>query len=312
MYPLFFEPIQVLKPNAKKTNELNILRIRRLIELHSNRSNFYIPLDTISLENKIILCAFIRACADESLENLLPIGQDQHSIRFSPSKEYSYQLISRLLQERVICLDSSNSSSENLRIDDKGNPIYQIDTAIFATNIADSDGAKLPLKTIAKILEESLLVQTKYEENQLEELWKELALQEALEYLAFVLSERDFPFKPGEKTKNVLRLVLTRYSTSQAFYFIYSAAKNASDFYQSKSVAKSHAANTVPGKIQTLFDRSISEGWNVSKYKRNYKACPPSSLSNILYDKVLGLSLLGIDFIPGSALPAATDENHIG
>jgi len=308
LYPLFFEPSQVLKPNTKKTKELNVLRIRRLIELRNQHSDGYIPFDSISLENKIILCAFIRACADESLQSILPIGQDQHSIRLSPSKEYSYKLINKLFQEKIICLDSKDVDLSGVHLNEDGSPSYQIDTSTFKVNISRSDGTKLSLKDLAKTIEESLLVLNKKEEDQIEELWKELALQEALEYLAFVLSERDFPFKPGEKTKNVLSQVLTRYSTSQSFYFIFSAAKNASDFHLSKNASKSHAANTVPGKIQTLFDRSVNEGWNVSKYKRNYKACPPSALSNVLYDKVLGLSPQGIDYVPGSVLPVAKEE----
>jgi hypothetical protein len=307
LYPLFFDPSEALKPNTRKTKDLNAIRIRRLVEL-SNHNSHGIPLDIISLEHKIILCAFIRACADESLETILPIGQDQHSIRLSPSKEYSYELINRLFREKIIRLDSTNTILSDVCINEKEDPVYQTDTAIFVINISGSDGTRLSLKALTEILEESLFVQTKHEENKIEELWKELALQEALEYLAFVLSERDFPFKPGEKTKNVLRQVLTRYSTSQSFYFIFSAAKNASDFYQTKGVPRSHAANTVPGKIQTLFDRSVREGWKVSKYNRNYKACPPSALSNVLYDKVLGLSPLGIDYVPGSVLPAATEE----
>jgi len=39
-------------------------------------------------------------------------------------------------------------------------------------------------------------------------------------YLNYVLSERGFPFKPGEKTIDILNKVLTKFSTSQAFYFI--------------------------------------------------------------------------------------------
>lgn len=309
MYPLFFEPSRALEPNTSKTKGLNALRIERLVELHNHNRDGCVPLGIISLENKIILCAFIRACADESLDTILPIGQDQHSIRFSPSKKYSYKLINKLFQERLICIDSTNATSSGIRVNEEGTPLFPVESTIFSINISDNDGTKLSLKVLAEILEESLLVVRKNESKKIEELWKELALQEAQEYLAFVLSERDFPFNPGEKTKNILRQVLTRYSTSQSFYFIYSAAKNASDFYQSKGVPKSHAANTVPGKIQTLFDRSVSESWKVSKYKRNYKACPPSALSNVLYDKVLGLSPLGIDYVPGSVLPVAMEEN---
>jgi len=308
---LFFYPASALKENAKKSNELNAFRIKMLIEEMYSNPNGQVPFDFMSLENKVALCAYIRACADESLQYLLPIGLDKHSIRLSPSKEYSYLLINKLFMERIIRLDSSNSILLEDHIKKSRSLIMPVETASFEINIEGNDGNCLSLKTLSELIEESLYVQNKNEEQQLEKLWKELALQEALEYLNFVLSERDFPFNAGEKTKTILRQVLTRYSISQAFYFIYSAAKNASDFYQSRGVAKNHAANTVPGKIQTLFDRSICENWNVSKYRRNYKSCPPSALSNVLYDKVLGLSPSGIDYIPGSipsTIKEATDE----
>jgi len=303
MNKLFFNSARALKKNIRKSRELNAERSNMLESTINSGLHCKIPIDSISLENKIILCAYIRACADEALETLLPIGHDQYSIRLSPSKEYSYMLINKLFMEKVIRLDSKANKPSEYHVSTNGNSVVHIDTSSFTINIIDNNGKELPLKSISNILEEKLFAQNKQEEKQIRELWKELALQESLEYLNLVLSERDFLFSPGEKTKGILRQVLTRYSTSQAFYFIYSAAKNASDFYQSRNITKGYAANTIPGKIQTLFDRSVNEGWKISKYKRNYKACPPSALSNVLYDKILGLSPSGIDHIPGTIPP---------
>jgi len=297
MNKLFFTPTTALQKNIKKSKELNTERINTLKSTMNSVIQCKIPFDHISLENKVILCAYIRTCANEALEALIPIGQDQHSIRLSPSKEYSYMLINSLHMEKIIRLDTNANELTGYHVSPK---IVHLDSSSFAINISDVDGKELSLKSLSNFLEEKLFAQNKQEEKQIVTLWKELALQESLEYLNLVLSERDFLFSPGEKTKRILRQVLTRYSTSQAFYFIYSAAKNASDFYQSRNISKSYAANTVPGKIQTLFDRSVNEGWKISKYGRNYKACPPSALSNVLYDKVLGLSPSGIDYIPGS------------
>jgi len=178
--------------------------------------------------------------------------------------------------------------------------ISAIRSARCLPNVKNLENRLLSLKELSIYVEYNLTPRTDNDINDLSKLWKELALHESLEYLNYVLSERGFPFKPGEKTIAILNTVLTKFSTSQAYYFIYAAAKNASDFYQLKNVSILHAANTIPGKISSLFDRAVSENWDITKYSRNYKECPPSALNNVLYDKVIGFA--GFDYVPGSVL----------
>ena len=307
MNKLFFDPETSLAMNLTKSQNLDSLRRRSFVSVLSGIQE-PIPIDQVPLDARIILAAYIRSCADENLEELLPIGHDQHAIRLSPIKEYSYSLIQTLLIKRVILVKSSTT----YLVHQPGGgeePIIPIPTASFLPNIADHFGKHVPLKNLAAILDEHLQPTSQAEVDLANELWKQLALHEALEYLNFVLTERDLIFNAGGKTISILRQVLSKYSTSQSFYFIYSAAKNASDFIQSQRVNRQHAANTIPGKIQRLFDRSISEGWKISKYKRNHNGCPISALGNVLYDKTLGLSSAGLDVIPGTMDPGSFDKD---
>ena len=277
------------------------MRLKRLLQLTFPNKHAPINIESISLDLKIALGAYIRSCADEGMSTLLPIGENRQPIRLSPDVDFSCSLVCRLYKANIVQFDTQNTPPASISINAENAVVVSIKSAFFIPNVAGVNGDLLSIKELSMNIESWLEPLSDDDVESIEELWKELALHESLEYLNFVLGERDLPFKPGEKTRSVLELVLSRFSTSQAFYFIFSAAKNASDFFLSKKVSKHHAANTVPGKIQNLFDRAVSEGWDVSKYARNYKACPPSALNNILYDKVLKLP--GIDYVPGAVLP---------
>lgn len=308
MHTPFFSPHPTKRRQTKLAGELNDLRKRRLVQLTFPDCQHHVLLESISLDLKIILCAYIRSCANEGLNGLQSIRLEQQTFRLSPSKDFSCNLIERLYRKNIIQIDAINAPLSCFDISQDSSVKTFVESAIFYLNLADSNGKLLSLKDLSLCIENNLVPRTQNDIDRLEELWKELALQESLEYLNFVMSKRDFPFKPGEKTKSVFAMLLTKFSTSQVFYFIYAAAKNTSDFYQSEKVSKHHAANTVPGKIQRLFDLAISENWKIKKYSRNYKACPPSSLNNVLYDKVLGLA--GIDYVPGSVLPVLENNNE--
>jgi len=135
MNKLFFNPATALQKSIRKSKELNAERMYTLESTMNTALQHKVPFDLISLENKIILCAYIRACADESLEKLLPIGQDQHSIRLSPSKEYSYMLIGKLLMEKIIRLESKENEFSSYSVSTNRTLGIQIDTSAYSSDL---------------------------------------------------------------------------------------------------------------------------------------------------------------------------------
>lgn len=309
MGKLFFNTALALAMDPARTRSLDSLRAHALASVINNGSDMPIPISSIPIKKRIVMAAYIRACADESLKELLQIGHDQNAVRMSPIREYSYTLIQSLFTSKVIRVKSANTFIQQTH-DGQETVVIPVPTTSFLPNISDDHGNHLSLKSLSKMIEEDLQPKTQDEVHQVNELWIQLALQESMEYLNAALAERDLIFNAGEKTEAILLQVLSKYSTSQAFYFIYSAAKNAADFILTHKVSHQHAANTIPGKIQRLFDRSICEGWRISKYHRNLTTCPISALSNVLYDKALGLSNAGFDAIPGTLHPDRVDQNN--
>ena len=60
----------------------------------------------------------------------------------------------------------------------------------------------------------------------------------------------------------ILKSVLNDFSIGQAYNFIWRAARDAAAFYVREGTSKTHAANIVPGAIQRMGERALSEGWD--------------------------------------------------
>jgi hypothetical protein len=130
-------------------------------------------------------------------------------------------------------------------------------------------------------------------------LWQKIALYECLEYLTHQLSKHGMDFSPGDKTFMVLRDALTTFSVSQVYGAICRAAKNAAAYYmeQSSNISLRQAANTVVGRIQSFVEHARAEKWDVMRYRRDFN-CPPSMVSNVLFDAVLKIGSDGFDLVP--------------
>jgi hypothetical protein len=129
------------------------------------------------------------------------------------------------------------------------------------------------------------------------QLQRDVALEECLQYLTLVLTEHRFPVNYGEKTRLVLRAVLTKFSIGQTYSFIWRAGKDAASFYVRQQSSKTHAANIIPGVIQKMAERAIAEGWQTSSFRRNFQA-PLSVLSQVLFTSVLRLPEDGFTTVP--------------
>lgn len=128
-------------------------------------------------------------------------------------------------------------------------------------------------------------------------LWVEIAFYECMEYLEHQLAEYRLPNNIGPKTETVMRDGLKIFSTSQMFNFIWGAVKDAAALYQKGGITKPHAVNTIPGSIQRRMDKTISEGWEVKGYGRNYNL-PQSILADMLFNKVLMIGDKGFAVCP--------------
>lgn len=118
-------------------------------------------------------------------------------------------------------------------------------------------------------------------EQEAAELWAEIAIEEALEFLLWSLDRYRLPFTVGDKTRRTINTALETFSLGEVFYFIYLAAKDCAAYYQQGNVPKHQAANSIVNRIQSRIDRYTAGNWPAKPFRRNYD-CPQSEVSRLL------------------------------
>lgn len=116
--------------------------------------------------------------------------------------------------------------------------------------------------------------------------WDRLMMEETLAYLVVCLEEHGLPFKPGDKTYDVLDYVLGSFSLGQAYNFVWRAARDAAAYWMRERVPKQRAANTVVGSIRSQAERALAENWDVKHYRRD-RRCAVTVLGEVVYSLAL-------------------------
>jgi hypothetical protein len=124
-------------------------------------------------------------------------------------------------------------------------------------------------------------------QQEVEPLWRRIALHEAWGYLSAQMEEHSLSFRMGDGTRAVLREAVGRYSLGEVFAFCYSAAIYAAAQYQRGGGSRQQAANSVVSRIRGKVERAESEGWNVEPYART---ASESYLTWAFYRRALQLS----------------------
>ncbi|MDF3140344.1 MULTISPECIES: hypothetical protein [unclassified Streptomyces] len=122
--------------------------------------------------------------------------------------------------------------------------------------------------------------------GQWRELWDELVLADAQDYLAMKLGEHHLEMNQGEGTRTALQDALSTFSLGQVFNFIYRAAKDSAAYYQRGGVNKRQAANSTIGRISASADRARANGWDVKPFGRPWNL-PLSAIGETFFSKVM-------------------------
>ncbi|QDP39174.1 hypothetical protein [Radiobacillus deserti] len=128
-------------------------------------------------------------------------------------------------------------------------------------------------------------------------MWKKIALNESIEYLLYSLDKVGFDFSPGEKTNKVFENLLEHFSVAQIYSIIYRAVANSTKLYQEKRMPRKKAANAVITFCESNGERAIAEGWNLSKYRRDYNL-PETLISQVFFTSILKIAYIGFEEKP--------------
>ncbi|WP_042274409.1 hypothetical protein [Faecalimicrobium dakarense] len=274
----------------KEEKERKDLEKRKLIELvYCNVSHKPINIDSLEFEDKVYLGSLLRFALSEDMSNILPLESMEGSL--APG-EIKYDIIRYLYSKNIITVHPMSSLSAFKEGEDFPNTFY-INLVNYHLNIKYDVDKSCTINEIlnSKMLKEEIQINLAYN------MWKQIALQECLEYLDYQMKKVGFSFNPGEKTNVVFNDLLDNFSVSQIYGIIYKSITNATRYYQENKITKKQAANSVITRCQGFGERAFIEQWQISKYSR-LKDLPQSCLSEFLFNKVLKIGSKGFDEIP--------------
>lgn len=135
-------------------------------------------------------------------------------------------------------------------------------------------------------------------EQDMKDVWVEIALAECKEYFRHLAEQRELPVAGEKSTETMLRYLLESFSVAQCYRIIWTGAQRASDFLVRSRCSRKHAANYMIGECQRWADRATAENWEVKPFKRNFDL-PRSSISHVFFDVFLKIGEDGFNCVPG-------------
>jgi len=246
----------------------------------------------MSFSDAIYMLSVIRTGASEDLEYIVP--HEYYEIPLSPCEDFDEEILMHLYNAEALFIHpgSQNETVEIVKKDPLSLRFYPL-SVHWLLHYSDVKRPEQIVEDLERILTSKKEWPATWS-SEVSALRIRVALEESLQYLRYVMREHGFNFTIGEKTIQIVKSLLNKFSVAQIYNFSWRAAKDAAAFYQRKHVTKQHAANTVTGSIQRLSEKALVEGWEVKAYKRNYNM-PQCMVSQVLYNTTLQIGNAGFD-----------------
>ena len=271
--------LQEKREKIKKVYDLNIVPV--------NYSD-------LNFREKVFLGALLRTSLSEDMEVILPLNDAEREL--APTIGYIKEILSYLIGRGVISVDSNSSIDAFLDSNEEKDiefpNVYYITMVKYRINIVGDEDIK---NILSKIINPKSFSDADKEDAL--NIWKEIALEECIEYFEYQMKSVRFDFNIGEKTIAIFKDLLENFSVSQIYGIIYKSVANATKYYQESSVSKKQAANSVIGGCQRYAERSMINNWELAKYSR-IKELPQSMISEFFFDRVIGVGSLGFNMPP--------------
>ena len=271
--------LQEKREKIKKVYDLNI------VPVNYSELNF---------REKVFLGALLRTSLSEDMEVILPLNDVEREL--APTIGYIKEILSYLIGRGVVSVDSNSSIDAFLDSNEEKDiefpNVYYITMVKYRINIVGDEDIK---NILSKIINPKSFSDADKEDAL--NIWKEIALEECIEYFEYQMKSVRFDFNIGEKTIAIFKDLLENFSVSQIYGIIYKSVANATKYYQESSVSKKQAANSVIGGCQRYAERAMINNWELAKYSR-IKELPQSMISEFFFDRVIGVGSLGFNMPP--------------
>ena len=271
--------LQEKREKIKKVYDLNI------VPVNYSELNF---------REKVFLGALLRTSLSEDMEVILPLNDAEREL--APTIGYIKEILSYLIGRGVVSVDSNSSIDAFLDSNEEKDiefpNVYYITMVKYRINIVGDEDIK---NILSKIINPKSFSDADKEDAL--NIWKEIALEECIEYFEYQMKSVRFDFNIGEKTIAIFKDLLENFSVSQIYGIIYKSVANATKYYQESSVSKKQAANSVIGGCQRYAERAMINNLELAKYSR-IKELPQSMISEFFFDRVIGVGSLGFNMPP--------------
>lgn len=271
--------LQEKREKIKKVYDLNI------VPVNYSELNF---------REKVFLGALLRTSLSEDMEVILPLNDAEREL--APTIGYIKEILSYLIGRGVVSVDSNSSIDAFLDSNEEKDiefpNVYYITMVKYRINIVGDEDIK---NILSKIINPKSFSDADKEDAL--NIWKEIALEECIEYFEYQMKSVRFDFNIGEKTIAIFKDLLENFSVSQIYGIIYKSVANATKYYQESSVSKKQAANSVIGGCQRYAERTMINNWELAKYSK-IKELPQSMISEFFFDRVIGVGSLGFNMPP--------------
>ena len=286
---------EILKVEQKQQAEIESRSKRDLVDAeYQEKRQSGLDLSHFSFSDAVYFISLIRVGMSEDLEFIYP--RESYENPLSPTSESDLEILRQLYRNNHICIHPG-SRPDTLELNEDDLNSFKFYPLQVHWLLPLSEDQKT--QDVIQLVETALRSKDGWSEewnDQSALLRREIALQESFQYLKFVLQEHGFDFSIGEKTTQIIKSLLSDFSVAQIYNLCWRAAKDAAAYFMRESISKKQAANIVPGSIQRMAERALSEGWEIKPYGRNFKV-PQTMASEVLYNMALQIGDAGYNAV---------------
>ena len=251
------------------------------------------PIEDLSFTELVYLVSVLRLGGSEDLSYVMPC--EVFPSKLSPTTDLDKEILTHLYHHNLLVVHPG-SRPEAIKIEGGEFASYFPFKVHWTLPLADKGAS--PARYLEDL--EAMLASGEWPDGwrqEANELHRQVALHECLEYLRLQMEAHQFTLKVGDKTRLVLKTALQNFSVAQVYNFIYGAVKDASSFLLREQTTKPHAANIVPGAIQRRAERCLAENTPVKAFRRDFNL-PQTSVSQVLLTMSLKLPDGGFTTVP--------------
>tara|TARA_R110000737_G_scaffold31063_4_gene49608 strand:- start:1794 stop:3161 length:1368 start_codon:yes stop_codon:yes gene_type:complete len=269
----------------EEANKKSELRTQIIAKKYDPEVKKRINYEDVKLKDKLSLLSLLLMQSDDKFKFILPLNDSLRVCEFTPTNRLNVKYLQSLYKTGCLIVDPSSkveSFSEESEYED-----FYINRVQWLNNISIMGEERSSIKELFKKLHQDLVERPLqgYEDIVLE-LMQEIAVEEVIQNIYMRSKELSVDFTAEDKTRTLVKELLASFSVSEIYYFVKKAVEGAHLYYQKGGAKnKRHAGNTIPNKMLSLGQRSISESWKRYEYNRHHD-CPRSQISKVLYEVI--------------------------